>query len=194
MNYFWLLLLALCYLSFLLSVVFVFKIKLSKMPLSYRVLQLLSVLFWAYSLYLLWGSRPNDLASAVGAAGSMFSLFIFWWARRTIVQHDFPLIFSGLSSKQLVNDGPFRYVRHPFYASYIICYALNSFLLNDNVLYFLCGLLSYLYYLASKKEEENFLNSSFRDEYLHYSASTGRFFPIPSMLYVFKKVLARNNN
>jgi protein-S-isoprenylcysteine O-methyltransferase Ste14 len=82
----------------------------------------------------------------------------------------------GLSEEiKLVKRGPYKFVRHPLYSSYIILFIAFP-LLTMNLLTMLClpGIIGY--YLLIK-DEEKLLLKHFGNEYQNYIEQTGRFFP-----------------
>src|SRR5262245_50152068 len=48
------------------------------------------------------------------------ALMVFEWARRTVRDRYFSWVFSGDTPTFLCMDGPFAYVRNPFYTSYLL--------------------------------------------------------------------------
>jgi protein-S-isoprenylcysteine O-methyltransferase Ste14 len=79
----------------------------------------------------------------------------------------------------LVTDGPYRRIRHPFYASFLLAFAAA-------VAYFPhWGTLLALIYavvalnLTAAREERRLAASRFGEEYRRYLARTGRFLPRP---------------
>jgi len=51
---------------------------------------------------------------------SMGSLALFTWSVSATFNSDFALAFAKAQPSRLMVSGPFRYVRHPFYTSYLI--------------------------------------------------------------------------
>lgn len=75
----------------------------------------------------------------------------------------------------LITNGPYRWVRHPSYTSYAICF-LGLFLLIPSIVttVMLFGIPAY--YSIAKREEEMLLDQ-FGDEYREYMKRTGRMAP-----------------
>lgn len=85
--------------------------------------------------------------------------------------------FSEDVPEHLVLWGPYRYVRHPYYASYCMTW-LAGFAATGNAL--IAGtflLMLVLYMWAARFEERKFLNSSYAAAYEHYRCTTGMFLP-----------------
>ncbi len=75
----------------------------------------------------------------------------------------------------LITNGPYRWIRHPSYTSYAICF-LGLFLLIPSIVttVMLFGIPAY--YSIAKREEEMLLHQ-FGDEYREYMKRTGRMSP-----------------
>lgn len=187
MSYLLIVLLLLCYLSFWYSSLKIFKAT-HKLNIKNRIFfKLVTIGLWNYSIITLgfmsadlWGQLRSTLPKPelfFVLPMLVFSLTLFWYAKKAIERVNFDVIFSQKAPEVLVTKGPYRYIRHPFYTSYIVAY-LGLIILNYNlVVSFLAGILIADYILAAKTEENKFLNSSFSDEYKTYKAKTKMFFP-----------------
>jgi protein-S-isoprenylcysteine O-methyltransferase Ste14 len=60
------------------------------------------------------------IPAACGAALSVLSVVLYEWARRTIVGRRFAIALAEEVPEALCEDGPYRYIRHPFYFSYVL--------------------------------------------------------------------------
>ena len=76
----------------------------------------------------------------------------------------------------LVTDGPYRYVRHPFYLAFFIAIVGGS-IVTANLYLFMTGLLPFAFLIARTRIEEEKLIERFGDEYRNYMSKTGRFWP-----------------
>ncbi len=77
----------------------------------------------------------------------------------------------------LVTDGPYRWVRHPFYVVGSI-WGLSLSLLSANWLLAISGFALMTMLVARTRIEEVKLAERFGDEYWAYARRTGRFFPL----------------
>lgn len=112
---------------------------------------------------------------ALGFYGVSFALF--WLAvRATRVQ---PLSFAGSSDapQHLLRNGPYRWIRHPFYSSYLLAWLAAPIGTGQWWLLFAVALMGGFYWKAARQEEAKFAHSSIRDAYQKYSQSTGMFAP-----------------
>jgi protein-S-isoprenylcysteine O-methyltransferase Ste14 len=76
----------------------------------------------------------------------------------------------------LVTTGPYRFVRHPFYLSFLLSMTGVS-LAMANWFILLGGFLTFGFMVARLRQEEAQLLERFGDEYRDYMRRVGRFFP-----------------
>lgn len=107
-----------------------------------------------------------------GAALSLFS-----WAVRITRGHRFPLAFTPTSPTMVLAEGPFRWVRHPFYASYLLYWVAGACATQAWWMIVPVIVMGGLYWRATVQEETEFLQGEQADVYRAYIARTGRFFP-----------------
>lgn len=77
---------------------------------------------------------------------------------------------------QLVTTGPYRWVRHPFYVSFLLAVVANS-LVTSNWFVLLVGVVVFVLLVIRTSKEEAQLVLRFGDLYRDYMRRTGRFFP-----------------
>ena len=174
-----------CYLSFAWSVIGVFKTQ----EVSYRqlflALKLSSVTFWGYSLCLF--SMPLDQSFGwfvFGIIINVLSFGLFVWSTHTIRNESFSTVYGKDIPDKVVQKGPFKMVRNPFYSSYILCYLGSTVTQQSFVLLGLLTFLVGLYLVAIKIEENKFYYSQDFHTFIKYKQNTG-------MLYPKLKVLAK---
>ncbi len=76
----------------------------------------------------------------------------------------------------LVTDGPYRFVRHPFYVATALAMAANS-LVTANWFLAVTGAVAVALIAIRTRTEEQKLLERFGDEYRNYMQRNGRFFP-----------------
>ena len=76
----------------------------------------------------------------------------------------------------LVTDGPYRWVRHPFYGV-VLLWGLSLSLMTANWLIGVLGLAAIAMLVRRTRIEEDKLTERFGADYRSYAAKTGRFFP-----------------
>lgn len=77
---------------------------------------------------------------------------------------------------ELVTDGPYRWVRHPFYVAFALAMAADS-LVTANWFLALTGAIAVALIAIRTRTEEQKLVERFGDEYRRYMERTGRFIP-----------------
>jgi protein-S-isoprenylcysteine O-methyltransferase Ste14 len=86
------------------------------------------------------------------------------------------------SDHRVVDTGPYQFVRHPLYSSYVLL-AAGLFLLSDNWWVGL-SLLAYFAAVASRTwKEEEMMVARLGPAYLAYQRQTGRFLPRPQAMW-----------
>ena len=148
-------------------------------PQARRGLRPLGTVFGLLSLVMLF--PLFDLTSSnlfpVSAALMISSMILFWLAVKQFSQKPPAIAFSTVSETSLVCSGPYRWVRHPFYLSYILFW-LGCLVAAPGVITMLAFcIMTYFYVRAARLEESAFKLSSASDEYVAYSHRAGMFFP-----------------
>lgn len=165
------------FLSFAWSVIGVFRKVEDQDRLMYRLLQLNSVLIWSLGGYLVV-TQDLWLWQAVVLAGiQLFCLGTFWSLSRIVKRNSFSIVFSRDVPTQLVRQGLYNWIRHPFYMVYLLSYFSLSIVCQNFLLLLLSVSITLLYYRAAKAEEAKFLNSSLAAEYREYQNRTFKFLP-----------------
>ncbi|HLH03906.1 MAG TPA: isoprenylcysteine carboxylmethyltransferase family protein [Bryobacteraceae bacterium] len=136
----------------------------------FSVLHLLTILFW---------STPETVPAAIAAGLYGLSCAMFWWAIRANRVKPLAACFAKSEAAHLVQHGPYRYVRHPFYCSYLLAWVAGAVGTMNIWLAFTAAVMFVLYLTAAVNEENKFAASPLADAYAAYRASTGRFFPKP---------------
>ena len=126
--------------------------------------------------YMAWAAVPLPVWlrwTGVGLALIAGSLLV--WMFRTLGRN---LTDTLVTRKQhtLVTTGPYRWVRHPMYASAALAIVGNS-LVAANWYLFVVGCLALLLLVIRTRKEEQNLIAKFGDDYRNYMQRTGRFVP-----------------
>jgi protein-S-isoprenylcysteine O-methyltransferase Ste14 len=169
---------SLSFLSFAFGVLKVF----SKTPdlnlTRYRILQLGSLMTWAV---ILWYSREvarnGPFMAWMAIGGQAASLSLFWVCVHQVRKMKFNLIFTECQSTFLNDRGAFRFVRHPFYASYLLSYWTALASIQHPAVLLVAVLMSGTYFIAAREEEGLFLRGALSGQYAIYRSKTGMFFP-----------------
>ena len=120
-------------------------------------------------------AQPYTQGVAVICAA--FSIYVIGM---TIGCHRVPLALwhqDDDAPQQIVTWGPYRFVRHPFYSAFLLCF-VGACLLFPH-----WGVLAFALYqlvilnVTAAREEKRLAASEFGEEYAAYAKSVGRFFP-----------------
>jgi protein-S-isoprenylcysteine O-methyltransferase Ste14 len=124
-----------------------------------------------------------EYLSAISAIVVPLSVFSIAMIFMTVGTHRIPLALwhqkhTDDAPKQIVTWGTYKYIRHPFYSSFILA-ALTNVLLAPGWLN--VAMFVYIFYIlnftASKEERRLASDENFGDEYRSYLRSTHRFIP-----------------
>ena len=147
------------------------------------VLRLAGLCLWvstfAYLLFpssIQWATLP--LPSWVrwgGVAVGGFSPILMFWTLTSLGKNLTDTVVTRAAAT-LVTQGPYRWVRHPFYVTAALLMASVT-LLSANWLIGLSSFVVMALLIARTPNEERKLIEKFGDEYRKYIATTGRFIP-----------------
>ncbi len=127
--------------------------------------------------------RSHDLSPQWATAGALLylaALLIFWWALAANRKQPLSACFSKTEQVHLVQHGPYHFVRHPFYCSYLLCWLAGAVATLNPLLFITFFVMLALYWTAARNEEDKFAASPLAETYSRYRSSTGRFFPKPN--------------
>ena len=114
---------------------------------------------------------------SVGIGLICLSLAIFWWAVRATRQAQLRAVFTKEMPQSLVTTGPYAYVRHPFYTSYLTFWlglAFASWSIIGAALFISTFV---IYWRAAGAEEAKFMTTDMAEAYREFAATRSRFFP-----------------
>ena len=121
--------------------------------------------------------RPELAAISALLYGA--ALGIFWWAIATNRVKPLSACFSKEDQLHLVQHGPYRFVRHPFYCSYLLTWMAGTIATESILLGLTTITMLTLYSMAASKEEKKFTQSALGPVYAAYRSRTGQFLPSP---------------
>ena len=82
-----------------------------------------------------------------------------------------------MQSESIITTGPWRYMRHPFYASYMIFW-LGCALATQHIISVIAFLtLSGIYAYSARREERALSSGPLRKDYIEYRDTVGFFYP-----------------
>jgi protein-S-isoprenylcysteine O-methyltransferase Ste14 len=143
-----------------------------------RLLVALSVCVWLGAVAVLYrrgAPPPAQLAPAVillCAAALLFAV-----TRSTTPRKILPAAFAEEAPAGLIQSGPYRFIRHPFYVAYMLYWTGLAFAApHPAVIIGAFGIVASYMFLA-RREEKRLLQGPLGTGYRDYVQATGRFLP-----------------
>jgi protein-S-isoprenylcysteine O-methyltransferase Ste14 len=126
--------------------------------------------------WMAWSSMPlPDWLRLTGVALFVASAALLVWTLRSLGPNLTDTVVTR-KAHTLVTTGPYRWVRHPFYASTAVL-VLASALIAANWFILLTGALVFVLLAVRTSVEERHLEARFGESYRAYRDGTGRFLP-----------------
>lgn len=126
---------------------------------------------------MVFGALPTlwrtAVASLCGGAGGL----LFASALRATSKRNFGVVFGGTVPTEIVDHGPYRFIRHPLYTSYLLNWIGCSFLSASPWVWLATGAIAVLYLIAARGEERDLLASPQGSRYAAYRRTTGLLLP-----------------
>lgn len=142
-----------------------------------RAIAAMVVITAAVYFYLTWFQSQPPLAALAGLVVMLAGAALFAITIRASRAARLRFVFDDAHPHTLLNEGPYRYVRHPFYVSYCLFWmgwALSTWsawaLIN-------IAIMLVLYVRAAQVEERKFAQSPLGADYAAYRGRVGFFIP-----------------
>lgn len=165
-------------LIFFLFSIFYFNRKAIQLSWKWQALKLLTLTYWGWSCYSVLMSSPNaNWTLWLFGFLNLTSGYLFFWAYSTTRKIRFDNIFTTRAPQQLVQQGPYRRIRHPYYTSYLLTYFSTLLLLLEAWNIAALMIILMLYIDAVQNEESLILGSENGSNYQEYRKNTKRFLP-----------------
>ncbi len=145
-------------------------------PEGMRLTSLLSLAGCAWFLWRLF-TGPAGPAWPVGTALFIAAFLLFVWTIRATNTDRPTLAFADDTPHFLLQHGPYRYVRHPFYASYLLFWVGTALASRGWLPWLVPVVMLTLYVRAATGEERKFARSDLAHAYETYRQSVGMFVP-----------------
>ncbi|UVK41089.1 isoprenylcysteine carboxylmethyltransferase family protein [Mesorhizobium sp. AR10] len=130
-----------------------------------------------FFLAILWIESQPAAAKIAGLAIELASSALFWWAISTSRKARLRFAFASDNPDSLLTDGPYGYIRHPFYTSYIIFWigwGIATWSIWAVVP--VAGIVA-IYVIAALDEEKKFSRTGLAGAYEAYRRRAGLFWP-----------------
>jgi protein-S-isoprenylcysteine O-methyltransferase Ste14 len=184
-----LILAASCFAGFTWAILHLFRREAS-MPTTMRWLGLFGSLFTIVQFLAIVLSNPPLFLAVLGALLYISTLALFWWAVPFARKASLRLAFTQTQSTELLRDGPYRWVRHPFYASYMLFWISGTVATGQPWLLVSLFVMSGFYVTAIIREESELLARADLAEYPEYRSATGCLTPKIPISRLWKRARA----
>jgi protein-S-isoprenylcysteine O-methyltransferase Ste14 len=148
-----------------------------KTPDPVYVINALSVAAIAVFLFNVWKTDAPDWRRAAGFSLHLSAIILFGLAVLTTRRKRPALAFAGNRPDHVFSSGPYSYIRHPFYTSYLLFWLGCTVATWSLVSLILFLALAAIYTTAALGEERGFSHSALHGEYEEYRKRTGFFWP-----------------
>ena len=148
-----------------------------KMPTGTVVISVVVLSTAAIFLTLLWVESQPLLAQLVGLAVQAAGVWLFFAAIAASREARLKMAFDVANPHGLVTTGPYRYVRHPFYTSYLVFWIGWAIATWSPWSVLPLLVIATIYAVAALGEERKFAGTDMAGAYADYRRQTGFFWP-----------------
>jgi len=147
-----------------------------KIPAGTKLISALSLTFYlAFAIHLGRGAAGEFWQAALTLM--LLSLALFAWTVASTRQTPPTLAFDDDTPSFLLRHGPYRYVRHPFYLSYMLYWAGTAAACPGSLQWAVPAIMLAVYASAASREEAKFARSDLATAYHAYTKRAGMFTP-----------------
>jgi protein-S-isoprenylcysteine O-methyltransferase Ste14 len=104
-------------------------------------------------------------AALLGTGLYLSALALYVWCAWIHRSTPLSLAFEPDEPQHLVTEGPYRWVRHPFYSAYLLSYVAGLVMSGDGRLFAVLAMMAAIYGFAARREEMKFGRSALALEY-----------------------------
>jgi protein-S-isoprenylcysteine O-methyltransferase Ste14 len=116
-------------------------------------------------------------AALCGCVLALCSVLLYEWTRRTVIDRNFYVGLAGEVPPALCEAGPYRYVRHPFYLSYMVAFIAVAVAFPSLIVVGVCLFNFGFFVYMALDDERVLLRSSLAADYESYKKRVGMFLP-----------------
>ena len=117
-----------------------------------------------------------DWQRIIGGACTLVGIAYFHWTHNTLGKN-WSATLEVLKDHELIMSGPYKYIRHPMYASVYLTY-VGFLILTANWLLGVLLLAPFtILYISRIRSEEQMMLEKFGEKYQEYMKKSGRLFP-----------------
>lgn len=154
-----------------------YHFKTDRMALAAKMISVVGIATILLFTYLVFARQQPMAALIAGLATEMIGSLLFLSAIRASRQAELYYVFEGRQPQKLLRDGPYGYIRHPFYASYSLLWAGWGIATWSAIAVVPFAIIFAIYVKAALGEEAHIANSELAPAYADYKRSAGFFWP-----------------
>ncbi len=151
--------------------------KSDRMPAGMKLIMLASIITALAFLALLWTRAQPPSAELAGMAIEVCAAGLFAVTVAATRKIRFRMAFDDETPDQLVVSGPYRYIRHPFYTSYLIFWTGFALITFSWLSLPPLLVMAAIYFFAALGEDRKFATSALADQHSQYRQRAGMFWP-----------------
>lgn len=148
----------------------------ARTPIEMKVISGLAACVFLAAFIASCGGGPGPLRKAVALTGVIGSASLFVAALAATRGRGLSLAYDERRPGMIVMRGPYAWIRHPFYAAYILFWAMLILYSGSAIAAVVAAVLVGLYVRAARREEA-FLLREIGDVYRIYAEETGFLIP-----------------
>jgi protein-S-isoprenylcysteine O-methyltransferase Ste14 len=148
-----------------------------KTPRAMQVIFALSLIGMAVFFFAILRTSAPDWRRAAGFCLHLLAIVLFGWAVLATRRNRPAIAFAGDRPAHVFRSGPYSYIRHPFYTSYLLFWLGCAVATSSPVMLIIFLSLAVIYTIAALGEQRSFSRSALREEYESYLKDTGFFWP-----------------
>lgn len=154
-----------------------YHFKTDRMALAAKMISVIGIVTILLFSYLIFTRHQPAGALIAGVLTEAVGSLLFVSAIRASRQAELYYVFEGRRPQTLLRDGPYGYIRHPFYASYSLLWAGWGIATWSAVAVVPFAIIVAIYVKAALGEEAHIANSELAHAYADYKRSAGFFWP-----------------
>lgn len=154
-----------------------FHFRTDRMALAAKMISAIGIVTIGLFLHLQFTREQPLAAQLAGLAAELVASALFVAAVRASRKAELYYVFEGRSPRSILKDGPYGYLRHPFYTSYVLLWAGWGVATWSVISMLPVAVLIAIYVKAALGEEESIANSSLAGDYAAYKRQAGFFWP-----------------
>jgi protein-S-isoprenylcysteine O-methyltransferase Ste14 len=106
-----------CFASYTWAIVVLFH-RPERLPVQMKFSSAAALIFFSAQLFGIVRAKPLEWVAFIGFLFYAVAMSLFWWAVPYARDAALNIAFTPTQPRKLLAEGPYKYVRHPFYSSY----------------------------------------------------------------------------